>query len=131
MAKVRAILGLIAGALLILSSGAHSFLGWKGVNAELSSAGVPQDLVSGLKIGWHYGGVVMLALGMIVVVLFRKRLRGENVSTLPAVVIAIAYLAFGIWALVITGFNPFFFMFIIPGVLLAVASRPAGASASD
>lgn len=122
MARVRAVLGLVAGAILILSSAAHSFLGWKGLRGQLAAVPVPPDLVRGLRIGWQFGGVAMLTFGLIVVALFARRFRGESVSMLPAVVIALAYLAFGAWALLVSDFNPFFFLFIVPGVLLALAA---------
>lgn len=120
--KVRAVLGLIAALLLILSSGAHSILGWQGMSAQLALTNANPELVSGLKMGWHFGGVVMLALGIIFVLLFGKLYRGEDVATYPAAVIAVAYLAFGIWAMVSSGFNPFFLVFLVPGLLLALAS---------
>lgn len=123
MTKLRAVLGIVAGALLVLSSAAHSILGWNGLSFELTAANAAPDLIRSVKIGWQFGGVVMLTLGIIVLVLFAKRFRGEQVSVVPAVVIGIAYVAFGIWAIVITDFNPFGLIFIIPGVLLIVASR--------
>ena len=39
---------------------------------------------------------------------------------------ALAYLAFGVWALVASG-NPFFYIFIVPGAMLAIASLPSRA----
>jgi len=66
-------------------------------------------------------GVCLLGFGVIVVALFTQRVRGASVSWLPAHVIGAAYLAFGVWALV-GGFNPFFFVFVVPAVLLVVAS---------
>lgn len=123
MAKMRAIMGLVGGALLILSSFAHSLLGWKVMSLQLQTTQVPPELLNGLRMGWHFGGAVMLALGIVMIWLFNKRLRGEAISTFPAVVIAIAYLSFGIWALVVSDFDPFGLVFIIPGVLLLTASR--------
>jgi len=125
--RTRAVLGLIAGAILILSSAAHSFLGWNGLHDQLVAAQAPPDLVLGLKLGWQFGGVAILAFGIIVVALFARRFRGGSVSVLPAVVIAAAYLAFGAWALLASNFNLFFFLvFIVPGALLAVASSTPG-----
>ena len=60
-ARFRAILGLIAGVILILSSVAHSILGWKGLAREMASAQVPPDLIFSLKAGWQFGGLAMLA----------------------------------------------------------------------
>ena len=123
MTRARTVLGLIAGAILVLSSAAHSFLGWKGLKARLVSAQAPPDLILGLATGWHFAGAAMLAFGIIVIAIFVKRLRGEAVSTLPAVIVAILYIVSGVWAMVATG-NPFFFIFIVPGLMLAAAAWP-------
>lgn len=96
MARVRAGLGLVAGVLLILSAAAHSLMGGKAMGAQMEAAHVPLDLSRGLLVGWHFGGVAMLAFGLIAVAVFAKRLRGESVSALPAVVIGLAYLGFGV-----------------------------------
>jgi hypothetical protein len=122
--RARAILGLVAGAMLILSSAAHSVLGWKGLGGELAAAQVPPDLLLGVKIGWQFGGVAMLVLGVVVVAQATRRLRGQVVWTLPEIVIAAAYLGFGTWALVASDFNPFFAVFIVPGALLALSALP-------
>jgi uncharacterized membrane protein YhaH (DUF805 family) len=118
---LRGALGRIAGAILVLSSGAHSLLGWKALNAELAAAQVPPQLVFGLKVGWHFGGVAMLAFGIIALALFAARLQGRRVSLFPALVTSVAYLGFGTWALIASHFNPFFFVFLVPAVLLVVA----------
>ena len=122
MARARAVLGLIAGAILILSSAGHSILGWKELSGSLTAAHVPTELVLGLQVGWQFGGVAMLALGVILLALFARRWRGEPVSLLPAATVAVAYLGFGAWALLASNFDPFFLVFIVPGVLLALAS---------
>jgi len=124
MARVRAVLGLIASLIMIFSSAMHSLLGWSWLRGQLAAARVPPDLTFGLKVGWQFGGVAMLAFGLILLALFVKRLRGESVSSLAAVVVAVAYLGFGVWALFASDFDPFFSIFIVPGVLLLVASPP-------
>lgn len=128
MARGRAVLGLIAGGMLILSSAAHSLLGWPALRGQLAAVPVPADLLLGLQIGWQFGGLAMLVFGIVVVALFAKRFRGENAATGTAAVVAAAYLAFGCWALVASRFEPFFLVFIVPGILLALAvSSPAPA----
>ena len=124
MRRARAVLGIVAGVTLILSSAAHSLLGWKKMQMDLASVQAPSDLVLGVAVGWHFGGVAMLAFGCIVTSLFLKRLKGENVSSLPAFVVAVAYVGFGFWALRASHLNPFFFIFIAPGILLAIAALP-------
>jgi hypothetical protein len=123
MARWRASLGLLAGILLLLSSAAHSILGWKGISRQLAAAGTPPDLLLGLKVGWQFGGLAMLVLGAIVVWLFAGRLRGQALSTLPALVIGAGYVAFGAWTLLTIDLSPFFFIvFLVPGILLVLAA---------
>ncbi len=121
MAKMRTVLGLIAGTMLVVSSAAHSLLGWPAQAGELAKTTAPADLVTGLELGWKWGGVAILIFGVIVVATFIKRWRGERVWMLPSALVAVGYLAFGAWALYASRFDPFFFVFVIPGALLAIA----------
>ena len=118
---LRNMLGLVAGVMLVLSSAAHSLLGWPAQAGELAKTTTPADLAKGLEIGWKWGGVAMLLFGVIVVATFLKRWRGERVWLLPSALVTVGYLAFGAWALYASQFDPFFFVFIIPGALLGVA----------
>ncbi len=122
MTRVKDVLGLIAGAILVASSGAHSLLGWPALRAALVAAHTPDDLLRGLAIGWHFGGASMLGFGVIVLAIFAARLRGIELATWPAAVVAILYVAFGVAALVASNFELFFLIFIVPGLMLAIAS---------
>ena len=131
MNGLRAPIGLIAGVLLVLSSAAHSLLGWKQLGAALAAAGAPADLVTGLSIGWHFAGVAMLVFGCIVIATFLDVRRRRPVSLRPVALIAAAYLLFGVWALGVSDLNPFFLVFVIPGIMLALVSwRPEAGSSS-
>ena len=113
------ILGIIAGVILILSGAAHSLLGWKALGAQLAQTNAPADLIGGLRIGWHFGGACMLAFGIIVLMIFVRRM-----PALPAFAIGVLYVVFGAWALAVSNFDPFFAIFIVPGVLLLIAAWP-------
>jgi hypothetical protein len=121
MARTRNALGLIAGGMLLLSSAAHSLFGWPAQAAELAKTTTPAEVATGLEIGWKWGGVAILTFGVMVVATFMKRWRGERVWMLPASLIAVGYLGFGAWALYKSNFDPFFFVFVVPGALLAIA----------
>ena len=121
--KLKSILGIIAGVILILSAYAHTVLGWQALGAELARTNAPADLVRGLEIGWKFGGPVMLTLGIIAIHMSMHRWRGQMVSTFAPGLLGIMYALFGIWALATTG-DAFFMIFIVPGVLLAIASIP-------
>lgn len=132
MTRLRVILGLVAGVFLVLSSAAHSLLGWKQVHAELIAATTPSDLINGLALGWHFAGGAMLAFGLIVVTISIQRLRGATATSSTATtsasstilaIIAALYLGFGAMALIAVGFDPFFVVvFIVPGLLLVAAA---------
>ena len=121
MNRFSVVLGIPAGALMIGSSAAHSFLGWPQLRESLTRAQTPPDLITGLAVAWHFGGAAMLVFGAIVTWLFVDVLKRRPVSFVPAWLIAFLYVLFGCGALLITG-NTFFVVFIVPGVLLAAAS---------
>jgi hypothetical protein len=112
-------IGILAGVLIALSAGAHSFLGWPAIAGQLSATNTPADLVRGLRVAWQFGGVAMLAFAALVLMTFAPA-DGPR-STRSAMLIGVLYVAFGVWALASTR-DPFFFIFIVPGVLLVTAS---------
>lgn len=122
MDRVRDVAGLLGGAILMLTSAAHWKLGWSSLSEQLAVAHVPVELVQGIWVGWQFGGAAMLAFGLIVVMTFASWRQGRPVSLAPAQVIAGAYLLFGVWALVVTAYDPFFLMFIVPALLIGFAS---------
>jgi hypothetical protein len=122
MANLRRVAGIVAGVVLILSSGAHSFMGWPALRQQLADAGASADLQAGLQVGWQFGGAAMLTFGLVALWTFARRYEPSRPRT-PAAIIAIVYVLFGLWAIIFTG-NPFFLIFIIPGSLLAFASMP-------
>ena len=127
MRRTRLILGFVAGAFLLLSACAHSLLGWKSLSGRLAENQIPADLMQALAIGWHFGGVAMVAFGLIAILSFVRYRKNERASLAPVTIISLAYLAFGAFALVATQFDPFFLIFIVPGLMLLAASwRKAG-----
>lgn len=115
MTRVRQGLGYLAAAWIILSSAMHSILGWKELRASLEKAKVPADLSLGIEAGWHFAGVAMLCLGILAIAALRARQRT------PLLVTGAGYVLFGAWALAISGGDPFFLMFLVPGLLLLAA----------
>jgi hypothetical protein len=125
MSRPRIALGIFVGALIVASSLAHSLLGWREFGARLVATQAPADLIIGLKIGWHFAGVAMFTFGAIVIWTFHNYLMRRPVSLRPAQIIGLVYLTFGLWALAVSRFDPFFFIFIVPGLtLVAVAWWP-------
>ena len=117
MKRLGSILGLAGGLVMIASSGAHSILGWKGLSEALRAALAPADLIEALSFGWHFGGIAMLAFGVIVIASFWKRMRGSPVSMFAPTVVGVTYVVFGAGALVASK-DPFFTIFVAPGILV-------------
>ncbi len=122
MNLIRLVLGFVAGITFILSSAAHSLLGWRRLSEALVAARAPRELIAGLAIGWHFAGSSMLVFGCTVLWLFSARRRRRDLSLRPAQLIAVLYIVFGSWAFVISDMQPFFLIFIVPGMMLAVAA---------
>ncbi|HET7433602.1 MAG TPA: hypothetical protein VFN10_02695 [Thermoanaerobaculia bacterium] len=123
ISRGQAILGIVAGVALLLSACAHSLMGWPSVRAKLDAVHASAELIQMFAVGWHFGGVAMVAFGLIAIYLFAKCLRGERPSLVPVTIIAAAYIAFGAWGLFTSRFDLFFLIFLIPGFVLASASR--------
>ena len=122
MQSFRAVVGMCAGLMLILSAGAHSLAGWPGLRAQLLAAQVPVDLLAGLGMGWHFGGASMLVFGVLMFALFIARFRGERVAAWPAMLIGAMYVAFAAWVTVQNGWDAFYLVFLVPGMLLLAAA---------
>jgi hypothetical protein len=122
MERVRVGVGVLVACFFALSFVAHSILGWGAVQGELTEANTPAALVLPIGIAWRLGGAAMLIFGGIVAQAFLARARKEPVSMFAPALVGAGYLAYGAWAWVASGFEPFFLiLFVIPGALLALA----------
>ena len=124
MPRWRFVLGIVAAALMVVSAAAHTFLGGKQIRAALGATAVPTDLTKAIGIGWTFGGVAMLAFGTIAIANLVARRNDPAASVAPLAITGAAYILFGLGALIVTGFDPFFLIFVVPGVLLAAALSP-------
>lgn len=116
--KGTAILGIAAGAVLVLSALAHAFLGWPALHPALAASGVDESLIGAIAVGWYFGSVAMAVFGLIVLVMAVKLLRGRTVDMAPVAVMALGYLGFGLAAFLARDLNPHFLLFIGTGLLL-------------
>ena len=122
MSKARYIVGIITGILLIASAGAHSFLGWKSMREQLVTTNAPDDLITGLGIGWNFAGAAIFLFGCIVIGVFAERLRGRPAPLWITRLIAIVYTVFGLGAYRASSNAFFLTVFVVPGVLLSLCS---------
>lgn len=124
MTRFRRALGYLAAVVLLLSSAAHSILGWKDLHQRIVAAHLPPDLITAFKIGWLFGGAAIFTFAIVTFVVLRR-----NRDVVPLLIIGVIYAAFGVYALAESNFDPFFSIFIVPGVLLVVAGWPGKAKA--
>lgn len=117
----RTILGLLASGLLLLSAGAHAVLGWPAVRKELTAAKLSPDLITGIMVAWQFGGMTMFVLGGLLGEQFLRRWKGLSTSPFPAFLVGGAYVLFGMSAMVWLGFQVFYLVFIVPGIMLLFA----------
>lgn len=122
MSRLSRALAIVAAAILVLSSGAHSLLGWPALRARLAEANVPADLVGGLAMGWHFAGIAMLVLGILVFWLLTAGSRGGGSVALPLQIIGGAYELFAVGSFAMLGWDQFLLTFLVPGTLLSVAA---------
>ncbi|HSS18875.1 MAG TPA: hypothetical protein VLL54_02265 [Pyrinomonadaceae bacterium] len=125
MKVVRVVLGITAGLSIVATGAMHSLVGWGQLKAVLANTQVPAEVLIGLQIPWHLAGVAMVTFGSITIALVVSFARGRKVSFLAIRFIAIAYVAFGSWALVAVKLDPFLMIFVVQGtMLLVVAWKP-------
>lgn len=113
--------GMAVAVILMVSAGAHSLGGWPALTAELAPHRLPADLVAALQAGWHFGGMMMLATGVVVLRLLRSP-SPPRARAAPLGVVGVGYLCFGLWAMLRDGFRPFFLLFAAPGALLLLVA---------
>lgn len=110
----RSLLLALAGVLLLAASVAH-LQGWRQFDAALE--GVEPGPLGGLHVGWVWGSVAFAAFGAIVVAAAVGWRRGRDPRP-AAVPVALALLAFGLWAYLTREFNPHFLGFVAMGALV-------------
>ena len=130
ISRARCLLGLLGGVLLTLSSVAHSVAGWPAQRDVLTAARIPPEWIFNLSAGWHFGGALMLACGIITLFTFVQAWRGRAASLWPVAIFGAAFLAFGVWAW-IAGGSAGFAVFVTLGLLLTVAAWPVRGKAAE
>jgi len=122
----------IASAVILLSSAAHGFLGWKAVRAAIAPR-LDAEALQDLALGWTYGSAAMAAFGVLGLASAVQLRRGETSARIVPAVIGAAYALYGLAATVYSGGNAHFpIAFVMPGVLLLAGAllAPAAADAS-
>ena len=109
---------ILGGALSVLLAGPHAFLGWPSIAEGLIAAKIDPDLVAGFSVGWYFGSLSMVALGL-VVLLIARAVRTDLWAFLAALVVGLTYVAFGVAAALYRSPRPQFGAFLVTGLLIA------------
>ena len=113
----------VGAVLLLLGSLAHALLGWPPIRDALERAGVADDLIGGLAVGWYFGSVAMAAFGVILVLCWRQARARTSGWQGTAACLSLAYVTFGISAFFMRSFNLFFLVaFVLPGFIIGSAA---------
>lgn len=124
---------LLAALGMLLGAVPHALSGWPALEAALAPHGVDAATVAALSIGWYWGSVTMLALGLVGLFVYLDLRRGRVTARRYGLAAGGAYLAFGLAAYVGRDFNSHFLFFIVLGALMcgAVAAWPAPANTRE
>ena len=117
----RRIAGLLAALVITASSVAHSVLGWPVMRGRLAATNTPDDLARGLGVGWVWGGVCMATFGVMLLWYIARDWRGVRAPVAPFRLIGVTYVLFGLAALRVSDGDPFYAVFVVPGLLLLYA----------
>ena len=113
----------LGAALLLLGAVAHGLLGWPPIREELERAGVGEDLMGGLAVGWYFGSAAMAAFGVILLLCFGQARARTSGWQGTAACLSLAYGIFGLTAFVMRSFNVFFLIaFVLPGIIIGAAA---------
>jgi hypothetical protein len=120
----------IAGALILLSSAAHGFLGWKAVRAAIAPR-LDAEALQDLALGWTYGSAAMAAFGVLILASVARIRRGLAGARLLPAVVGAAYTIYGTAATAYSGGHPHFpVAFVLPGLLLLAGALLAQGDAA-
>ena len=123
----------VSGILMILGGIAHGLAGWPAMAKALSEQGIDSDLAGALAVGWSFGSIAMLSMGVTVLLSLRALRRGVRDALGIALTAGLAYVVFGLGAFAYRFPNPHFLFFVAVGIVLCLSlvgcSRAAGCDA--
>ena len=111
----------VSGIVIILGAFGHSIGGVGQVESSLIAHSVEDKLFKLIIAVWYFAGMCMLAFGLIVLLNWYQIRKGIRTSNFSSLLISALYLCFGIGAIVFSQ-DPFFYIFVIIGIVLAVSS---------
>ena len=95
----------------------HALLGWPAMAQQLLASSVSPDIVAGLAVGWYFGSVAMVALGAVVLAA-ASHVASQTWAYRSAWFVGLAYIVFGLGAIVLRSGRPQFLSFVALGALI-------------
>lgn len=127
--RLAAILALVAGAVMVLGAIPHAFFAWPHFRAALLAAAVDPDVVGAIAAAWRFGSVMMVATGLVVVGQGASAWRGHAALSARVVgPIGLAWLGYGIVAMVARDGSTHLSAYVVAGTLALVALAPGRCS---
>ena len=121
---VRIILMFAAALLMLIAALVYTFVSTPHLNEDLLEIGVRATLVRAIMLSLYFGAFAMFALTALVLLAAIHSLRGAVVSRLPLCLIALLYLAFGVFAFVMSGSHHTLGYVLIGLLILSAALVP-------
>lgn len=115
------IAAVVSGILMIFGGFAHAVAGWPAMAAALAEQGIDPNLAGALAVGWSFGSIAMLSMGVTVLLSLRALRRGVRDAFGIAMTAGLAYVVFGLGAFAYRFPNPHFLFFIVVGIMLCVS----------
>lgn len=107
----------VASVLIFLSAFGHALAGWPEIRNALQGA-VDPDVLGAVGAGWHFGSVSMATFGLLGLLSVWLARGGDPKARWIPITIGLAYVAFGVAALLLRGGRPHFIAFVALGGLL-------------
>jgi len=102
---------------------AHASIAWPELSRILwQEIDADSETITTIFIGWNFGSMAMLAIGVIVILSFVQLRRGFAGARWHAFTVGVFYILFGLAAFWLRNLDPHFLFFISSGLLLCFSS---------
>jgi len=120
--RITAVLTLVSGSIMVLGAIPHAFFAWPHFRAALLAAAVDPDMVGAIAAAWRFGSVMMVATGLVVAGQGAWAWRGQPALSARVVgPIGLAWLGYGIVAMVARHGSTHLFAYVVAGALALAA----------
>jgi hypothetical protein len=119
--RLAAVLATSAGLLMMFGAVPHAFFAWPHFRGALEASPIDADVVGAVGAAWRFGSVMMVATGGVVALAGLRAWRGRALDALVIGPIAVAWLGYGIAAMVARDGSPHLLAYVVAGALAVTA----------